>query len=765
MLKYQINKKDLITDQQKIYYSEFLVEDIDFIDETKTLVTCYYNNDIDIKEGDYVVAVYDEPVMGDDNLVTTRSRFREYKVEGVDTDERTFTLVCDKYCNLKGSYLSKETVRTYEDKIISASEYDSIDIADPEKEEYSVYEYAWDGNERITIGEWNNLENDYKKDWYVDCYSYGGEFISMWERFGAKEVSVNPDTGELIETDPYENFTLNSSYKILSPYLDTIIDTDAYDRLEDYEKECYRIDSYIYPLGDAIDTEYLYVWFNDLHYFKENDNKTVEIEIFCDDIPYLLTKGEVVNPYGLRFLLDENNEDEDIQRNTRYADIIYTFFEKEHLYPTERYIEPVEGTEVLPHSEDNVIVENLGYIVARIDNAKIRRYDIVFVPNSVSEDTNVTLFLKKFMTSISVPLTNKFSTDMYHENNIKEKFVDVEVKKAINGYVEMEKDVYHPVIHKVENNEEIFENIKEIRFNLHFRQHTGDDWTATNDSFWNGTYIDDNNVLRIMNSSNSEEYGYFGYTNKSEQSDLLYYLNFNNNDIKYQKNILKKSFLRLSFYDSPNPTTQNLLNYSTIFMDAGNLFGKFTRNFLKGVEFKSGKHFYYSRLVPFSKTGETKVKLEGIRVDREVFTNNPDYNVEDYRLSSQFSVKDRYSSLASSDGFYLYLWKDNDMGFTPSDIYLKVEFNHAAYGRTIPFMMPYDKDSKTIKSFERIVEDWNGDGYGIREYIRYSYIHFKYRYDKNAKRHVYYLDDDQYGRIKLDKNNVLNINLWEAKVK
>jgi hypothetical protein len=63
------------------------------------------------------------------------------------------------------------------------------------------------------------------------------------------------------------------------------------------------------------------------------------------------------------------------------------------------------------------------------------------------------------------------------------------------------------------------------------------------------------------------------------------------------------------------------------------------------------------------------------------------------------------------------------------------------------------------------VQDWNNGGYGIREYIRYSYIHFKYRYDKINKRHVYYLDDDQYGEITLDKDNVLNINLWEAKVK
>ena len=765
MLKYQINRNNIFSDQLRIHYTSFSVEDIDYIDETKCLVTCFYDNDIDIKENDYVVAVYNEPTMDGFNNITTKNKFREYKVEGVDTDERFFTLVTDKYCELKGTYLSNEVVVTYEDKIIDSVEYESL--TDEEKTNYTIYMYSFrdasninspiGDNKVITKSVWDSLgeRNSFEQDAYVDCYKNGNEYVSIWERYGGNEYKIDED-GNVIETiDPYADYgeTPDSTHKIFSPYTEEFVDQEAYDLMSVNERECYVPYTYIYPNGETVETNYLYVWFANLHYFKETDTYPPEIEIDCDDITYTLTDGEIVNGYGLRFLQNVT------------TDAVYYFFKNENLYPLTKYIEPVEGTELEPL--DFEVTENVDYFIARIDEAKIRRRDIVFPPPpkstdeneyepTTSDDTNVALYLKKYLTSISIPMSKAFSTDMYHEYNVKENFVDVETKKAINDYVEMEKDVYHPVV----IDGMTYKDIKEIRFNLHFREHRGDGWVAEPESFWNGTYLD-GNTLKLMNPSNNKKYGFFGYyendKEKSKQSDLLTYLNFTNNDVKFQKNVLKKSFLRLSFYDSPRQSDQNLLNYSTIFMDSGSLFGKFTRNFLKPAD---KNKFYYSRLVPGEE--ETKLGLSGIRTDREVYSNTTD-SIEEYRLSSQFVVKDKYSSLASSEGFYLYLWKDNDLGITPSDIYLKVEFNHAGYGRTIPFMMPF-KDNGGIKTFSEIVNDWNGDGYGIRKYIKYSYIHFKYCYDKVNERHVYYLDPEQYGSVTLEKDNVLNINLWEAKV-
>ena len=165
----------------------------------------------------------------------------------------------------------------------------------------------------------------------------------------------------------------------------------------------------------------------------------------------------------------------------------------------------------------------------------------------------------------------------------------------------------------------------------------------------------------------------------------------------------------------------------------------------------------------------------GIKVNRESFN-------EKTRLSSQFVVKSKNTSKASSEGFYLYIWKDNSTPL-PQDLYMKVEFNHAGYGRTIPFMCPFRDPNKSegngFKSFQDILNDWSvaeskwgtddDTRYGIRKYLKYSYIHFKYRYDKDNKRHVYYLDDEFYGTntsnggVHFD-DNAITINLYEAKI-
>lgn len=760
MLKYKINRNDIISDQLTINYTKFNVEDIDYIDNSKSLVTCYYDNDIDIKENDYIVAVYDEPSMDEYHSVTSKRKFREYKVEGVNEEERFFTLISDKYFRLKGTYISNESAVTYEDKVIGSDSYDSL--SDEDKLNYSIHQFKWRRENLITISEYNAIDNDFEKDSYVDCYTNGNEFISMWERFGGNAYDIDSE-GNISQVDPYEGYgeQPEPGHKILSPYVNTFITKDEYDLLSDKEKECYEIYSYIYPGGEGVETDYLYVWFSDLHYFKNSDAYPPEIEIDCDDITYTLSNGEIVNDYGLRFIKDKTTE------------AVYSFFKNNNFYPTQKYIEPVEGTELEDWEYD--YTENLDYFIARIDEATIKRSDIVFPPQPKtdelevdtepfsSEATNVSLYLKKHLTSISIPMTNRFSTNMYQDYNIKEKFVDTEVKKSINGYTEMEKDVYHPVVVNIKNengHQEIdkIQNIKEIRFNLHFREHRDDEWLAKSSSYWNGTFLDDDGHLNLMNPSNFEEYGFFGYTDKSKQSDLLSYLNFTNNDVKFQKNVLKKTFIRLSFYDTPRQTDQHLLHYSTIFIDSGKLFGKYTRNFLKPPKTNS----YYTRLKPGSMN--TIKNLEGIRVDREIYSNDVmDDDIEEYRLSSQFSVKDKYSSLSSSDGFYVYLWKDYDLGITPSDIYLKVEFNHSGYGRTIPFMMPFMEEGG-IKRFEDIVDDWNNGGYGIKQYMKYSYIHFKYRYDKETERHVYYLDPEQYGNITLENDKILNINLWEAKI-
>lgn len=379
-----------------------------------------------------------------------------------------------------------------------------------------------------------------------------------------------------------------------------------------------------------------------------------------------------------------------------------------------------------------------------------------------TERTTYTFTFVRPIVNINIPITNTFETNLLQMDLLNEHFVEAEKKKAINSIVDVEKDVYYPSIAVLNNGSQTvdYKDVYTIKFNLHFREHRGDDWLVEHKSYWNGCERTDGSIK----SSVSKEDG--------TSSDLLTFLNFNNDDVHYQKNRLKKSFLRLSFYDSTNPADQNLLAYSTVFFDTGDMFSKYIRYMEEDgyVQISYNEYGVYH-------VDDEKKKI-GIRVNRE-----HDFD-EEKRLSSQFVIKDKNRSKASSDGFYLYLWKDNESAL-PQDIYMKVEFNHAGFGRTVPFMMPYwDKrkwpnDERGFKSFKEIVEDFDSvkhdgvykynnnketDGpYGIRQYNKYSYLHLKYLYDINDMKHKYYIDYETYGEQDSVGNEIV-INLYEAKI-
>lgn len=337
------------------------------------------------------------------------------------------------------------------------------------------------------------------------------------------------------------------------------------------------------------------------------------------------------------------------------------------------------------------------------------------------------------------------------------------------------------------------------------------------------------------------------------QSDLLSYLGFTNDDVKYQKSKLKKSFLRISFYDSDNIANQNLLHTATIFLDSGDLFAKYIKNIETEDEYKTTETVIaqenpkisfpkdsiltsseYKKLddvnrkrcvvngellavVGGSSSDEDKYTVydkAGVAINREPmrkralkdsdFGDNID-ELERLRMSSQIVVTDKNSSKRSSEGFYFYTYKTNDNGVYPSDIYMRVEFNHAGYGRVIPFMMPYirkseetlkdnnspgyerytktDRKENKIKTFDDICYDWSeididkennplkddsDIGYSAVRYMKYCHIKWKYRYDKHTQKHIYYLDPDVYGTGVTSDNkhgNNIILNLYEGKIR
>lgn len=475
------------------------------------------------------------------------------------------------------------------------------------------------------------------------------------------------------------------------------------------------------------------ILFKEKHYFNEDEN---DISIY---VKYVNNVGEfkIVKILGR------------------------TIYDNALLFDEDKFIEQAEELYNIIFKNKNfdyVNEEQQSCAVADLSGIEILRDNFLF-----SEFTNYYFEYERAVVNVPIPISNSFDTNLYQSDLLQEHFVEEEKRKAINKIVDLEKDVYYPVI----KNDNSFSDVYTLRFNLHFREHRGDNWLVDGNSFWNGVKQENGGIIDTQITGDGV-------------SDLLCFLNFDNNDIRYQKNKLKKSFLRLSFYDSMNPANQNMLGYSTIFLDSGNLFSKYVRYFetdgYKMIGYDKNNYGIYNI--------DSKPK-KGNRVDREYEFD------EEYRLSSQFVVKNKNTSTASSEGFYLYLWKDNE-SVLPQDLYMKVEFNHAGYGRTIPFMMPYwdkqkwNKEKKSgIKTFNEILNDWkdtkivDGGGnvtwknktdghYGMGQYMKFSYIHLKYQYDKDNDKHIYYIDPETYGNIDFpngkDGNKEIVINLYEAKV-
>lgn len=532
----------------------------------------------------------------------------------------------------------------------------------------------------------------------IDILNEGETIEVTNDLFLNYSVSENVQQEICTFNNSYQLYALNKSEKTFSFFIDKkyTLDIEKITNLRVGEE------------NPTITTEQnIFIYCNGKHYFDINDDITLYFTYINDNGIYTTV---------------------DIEFSFFNDTILTTSYEKFDAYLFKLFFE-----ENLPTSYEEREEKE-----GNLKGCQVLRDNFLF-----TEKTDTTFWSNKSTVSIDIPFSSSFETNLYQMDLIKEKFVDKTKKETINRIVDLERDVYYPSVYIYNDKYEYSHDIYTIKFNLHFREHRGDDWTVTNDSLWNG--VDDN--YRIIKDITDDNV-----------SDLLMFLGFNNEDVRYQRNKLKKSFLRLSYYDSPNPANQNLLMYSTIFVNSGELFSKYARY---------GEEEGYT-LISFDEE-EGKYVLspdkKGIGVDKEY-----DGFIEEKRLSSQFVVKDKNTSKSSSEGFYLYLWKEDETPI-PQDIYMKVEFNHAEFGRTIPFMMPYGEKSdgeetiKSIKSFQDIVNDFTTSKkpYTMSDYLKYSYIHLKYAYDVENQKHRYFIDPQTYG-TQVSQDNELIINLYEAKI-
>ena len=359
---------------------------------------------------------------------------------------------------------------------------------------------------------------------------------------------------------------------------------------------------------------------------------------------------------------------------------------------------------------------------------------------------------------IGVPIAENSDYGLLQQNTIDELFSSEIKANVIPDIIDMEKVMFEPAFSKSAE-----DMVREIEFYFHFREReleykkivgnpsnevygylkdkpTLDSVPTT----LNADMFVEQKYIRVFNGSTTEYYelvykdgwntvdgkGWNGIPLNSRASevrfvvpDLLGHLNFNDDDVRYQKMKLKKSFIRLSFYDSDNPLTQQLLYYSTIFLDTGEIFGKFVKN----------------------------------RANNKWFGVYTEGNTEDERLGVTVSVKDKYNSEKSSEGFYLYLFNSEVTKENPTkNIYMKVEFNHAGYGRTLPFTKPNLETGDSDMSIRPI---------SFSNYFKRLYIKLGVQYVPYGEHHyVYFVDDDNASTYMSvdDVNKKITFNLFEV---
>ena len=346
--------------------------------------------------------------------------------------------------------------------------------------------------------------------------------------------------------------------------------------------------------------------------------------------------------------------------------------------------------------------------------------DSTTYPGNINKYNNIEISKIMDFWGISVGLTsNNDYSHLHQEENIVNLYTENVKNKVISSapVIDMEKMKFSP--HYEEDG--IYYPITSITYNLHFRQRDleeeGWNYIEGDDIFWNPEFSKDESGETIESGLTPED------LQEGEFSDMLYYLGFTDDDVQYQKMKLKKSFLRLSFYSSTDPLTQKLLYYSTIFFDSGELLGKYIK-------------------------AKNQLIKEGQNGDNVVLNSE---TLGKYRLDCRFIVKNEYCTTKSSDGFNIYYFPDDviDEENSGKTIYMKVEFNHAKYGRTIPMIM-WPESGLTMESLPEAL---------------YIPLTLKYLQEKEnineEKAFVYVFDDSEYINR---EDNTLEFNLVEPKL-
>ena len=369
------------------------------------------------------------------------------------------------------------------------------------------------------------------------------------------------------------------------------------------------------------------------------------------------------------------------------------------------------------------------------------------------------------------PMVNNTANNLRREEIIKSDFVDYVRQQSINNIVDMEKDVYFPVYRRSDENDTFtYHPIRRLRFNLHFRTRNLDNWRIIEDDREFSNFVTPNSLMSNWFVTDYKYYnGMLGNSYLHNSSDLLGFLNFSTSEIKNQASKLAKSFLRLSYYSTNNPNTQVLLATSTVFFDESLSYKKFIdshRNSeLVYADVDVLQRSKYNTMAEYQEacTGETSAQVSGKTITNFTEVAGDDFFNDAIRLSSRFTIDDKYLTDTSSEGYYIYMFKEYAKKLHEATIYLKVEFNHAGIGKTIPFMLPREGETPLYvhKAQDR---DTLMNGFRMQDIYNQIYIPIKVIYDEKNKKYVYYLPDSLRENEELGvEDDIMEFNLFEVK--
>lgn len=375
----------------------------------------------------------------------------------------------------------------------------------------------------------------------------------------------------------------------------------------------------------------------------------------------------------------------------------------------------VGGTTFNPEPGDTVLFATNPYFRTQT-NGNIELYDCP------GEIVNVCKYVD-FM-GLDVVLEQDYDAKrMFQEYQVNELFVKKIKSSIIPDFIDLEKVKYAPAFFEEVPNEETDDPddtmitmylATGLTFNLHFRTRISgqtkegdedidpdileevmkyrfeDTWHFNDEmNTWNGNGLD----TAYPNGGEKTRQELYLDEDFVNSSNLIGYLGFTDDDIYNQKNRVKQTFIRLSFYDDKNPLTQNLLCYSTIFLDGGDLFGK-----------------YVKRRAMIEESYDPDYEEYVQELDPVVWNPTADTDTCS-AVTCQLIVNDEYDMTRSGEGFNLYLFReDAPIENEVQNIYMKVEFNHAGIGRTVPLI------------FWRKDKDGNAETLTMKNYLDNLYI-------------------------------------------